>query len=129
MSVNKVMLIGRLGQDPEVKHATTGTAVASFTIATSENWKDKSGEKQEKTEWHKIVAFGRTAEICGEYLTKGRQVYIEGKLQTRQWDKDGEKRYTTEVVANVMQMLGTKGDTPQQDDDVDFVKEVESPPF
>ena len=110
--VNKVILIGRLGQDPEVKFTQSGTAVVNFSIATSETWKDKdSGEKQEKTEWHKVVAWRRLAEICGEYLHKGSQFYIEGKLQTRSWeDQDGNKRWTTEVVANQMQMLGSKGD-------------------
>lgn len=109
--VNKVTLIGRLGGDPEVRYTTSGTAIANFTLATSENWKDKEGNKQEKTEWHKIVAFRRLAEICGEYLVKGKQIYIEGRIQTRQWeDKDGNKRYTTEIVANQMQMLGSAKD-------------------
>ena len=110
--VNKVILIGNLGRDPEVRYTPDGTAVASFSIATSEEWKDKnSGEKREKTEWHRIVAWRRLGEICGEYLSKGRQVYIEGRLQTREWeDKDGIKRYTTEIVADKMQMLGPKGD-------------------
>ena len=108
--VNKVMLIGRLGRDPEVRYTPDGTAIANFSIATSEEWKDKNtGEKQERTEWHKIVAFRRLGEICGEYLSKGRQVYVEGRLQTRDWqDKDGNKRYTTEIVASQMQMLGSK---------------------
>lgn len=105
--VNKVMLIGRLGKDPEVRYTSDGTTVANFTMATSEEWKDKNtGEKQERTEWHKIVAWRRLGEICGEYLRKGSQIYIEGKLQTRSWeDRDGNKRYTTEIVANTMQML------------------------
>ena len=109
--VNKVILIGRLGRDPEVRYTPSGVAVANFSIATSEEWKDKdTGEKQERTEWHKIVAWRRLGEICGEYLHKGKEVYIEGKLQTRPWeDRDGNKRYTTEVVANVMQMLGAAG--------------------
>jgi len=108
--VNKVLLIGRLGRDPEVRYTPDGTAIANFSIATSEEWKDKkTGEKQERTEWHKIVAFRRLGEICGEYLSKGRQVYIEGRLQTRDWqDKDGNKRYTTEIVASQMQMLGSR---------------------
>lgn len=111
--VNKVMLIGRLGGDPEIRYTTGGTAIANFTLATSENWKDKEGNKQEKTEWHKIVAFRRLAEICGEYLNKGKQIYIEGRIQTRAWeDKDGNKRYTTEIVANQMQMLGSAKDSP-----------------
>jgi len=108
--VNKVILIGRLGRDPEVRYTPDGTAIANFSIATSEEWKDKkTGEKQERTEWHRIVAFRRLGEICGEYLSKGRQVYIEGRLQTRDWqDKDGNKRYTTEIVASQMQMLGSR---------------------
>ncbi len=111
--LNKVILIGNLGRDPEVRYTPDGTAVANFSIATSETWKDKNtGEKKEKTEWHRIVAFRRLGEICGEYLSKGSQVYIEGKLQTREWDdKEGNKRYTTEIVANQMQMLGPKGST------------------
>src|SRR5210317_386826 len=107
--INKVILIGRLGRDPEVRYTPDGTAIANFSIATSEEWKDKgTGEKKERTEWHRIVAFRRLGEICGEYLSKGRQVYIEGRLQTRDWqDKDGNKRYTTEIVASQMQMLGS----------------------
>ena len=108
--INKAILVGNLGRDPEVRYTTSGMAVANFTIATSERWKDKtSGEMQERTEWHRIVAWGRLGEICGEYLSKGRQVYIEGRIQTRDWeDKDGNKRYTTEVVAAEMKMLGSK---------------------
>lgn len=106
--VNKVILIGNLGGDPEVRYTTSGSAVATFSIATSEEWKDRtSGEKQSRTEWHRVVAFGRLGEICGEYLHKGKQVYVEGRLQTRSWeDKDGNTRYTTEIVAREMQMLG-----------------------
>ena len=106
--INKVILIGRLGQDPEVRYTPDGTAVANFSIATSEEWKDKnSGEKRERTEWHRIVAWRRLGEICGEYLSKGRQVYIEGRIQTRSWeDKDGNKRYTTEIIASDVQFLG-----------------------
>jgi len=109
--VNKAILIGRLGRDPEVRYTPDGTAVANFSIATSREWKDKAtGEKKEQTEWHRIVAFGRTGEICGEYLSKGSQVYIEGRLQTRDWeDKEGNKKYTTEIVINQMQMLGSRG--------------------
>ena len=108
--INKVILVGNLGRDPEIRYFQDGTAVANFTIATSESWTDKqSGEKKERTEWHRIVAFRRLAEICGEYLSKGRQVYIEGKLQTREWeDKDGNRRFTTEIVAQTMQMLGAR---------------------
>ena len=103
--VNKAILVGRLGKDPEIKYTPSGTAIANFTIATSENYKDKDGQKQERTEWHRIVAFGKLAEICGEYLAKGKQVYIEGRIQTRSWDdKDGNKKYMTEMVATIMQM-------------------------
>ncbi|MBW2176788.1 MAG: single-stranded DNA-binding protein [Deltaproteobacteria bacterium] len=110
--INKAILIGNLGRDPEVRYTPDGTAVANFSIATSDQWKDKNtGEKREKTEWHRIVAFRRLGEVCGEYLSKGRQVYIEGRIQTRDWeDKDGVKRYTTEIVADKMQMLGSRDD-------------------
>ena len=106
--VNKVILVGNLGKDPEVRYSPNGGAVANITLATSESWKDKtSGEKQEKTEWHRVVFFGRLAEIAGEYLKKGAQIYVEGRLQTRKWqDKEGKDRYTTEIVAGEMQMLG-----------------------
>ncbi len=109
--VNKVILVGRLGKDPEVRYTPSGAAVANFSLATSEEWKDKNtGEKQERTEWHRIVAWRRLGEICGEYLRKGSQIYIEGKLQTRSWeDRDGNKRYTTEIVAQNMQMLEAAG--------------------
>ncbi len=110
--LNKAMLIGNLGKDPEIKYTPEGVAIAKFSIATSEQWKDKDGQKQEKTEWHNIVAFRKLAEICGEYLTKGKQVYIEGRIQTRSWDdKDGNKKYMTEIVADKMQMLGRVGET------------------
>ncbi|MDM8518303.1 single-stranded DNA-binding protein [Desulfobacterales bacterium HSG16] len=114
--VNKVILVGNLGRDPEVKYFQDGTAVCNFSVATSETWNDKNtGEKREKTEWHRVVAFRRLAEVCGQYLSKGKQVYIEGKLQTREWEgQDGAKRYTTEIVASTMQFLGTKGDAGQQ---------------
>ena len=106
--VNKVILLGRLGADPEVRYTAGGTAVAKFNLATSETWKDKDGSKQEKTEWHRVVAFGKLGETCGEYLSKGKQVYVEGKLQTRSWeDKEGNKKYTTEVNVNNMVMLGS----------------------
>jgi len=109
MSVNKVILIGRLGKDPETRYMPNGEAVTNVTLATSENWKDKSGEKQEKTEWHNLVFYRRLAEIAGEYLKKGSQVYVEGKLQTRKWqDKEGKDRYTTEIIVNEMTMLGGK---------------------
>ncbi len=111
MSVNKVILIGRLGADPEVRYTADGQPVASFRIATSGRWTDKNGNKQERTEWHRIVAFGKLAETCGEYLSKGRQVYIEGRLQTRSYeDREGVKRYVTEIVAQSMQMLGPRPD-------------------
>lgn len=135
--INKVILVGHLGKDPEVRYSQNGKAVANITVATSEQWKDKQGEKQEKTEWHRVVFFGRLAEIVGEYLKKGSQVYIEGKLQTRKWqDKQGNDKYTTEIVANEMQMLNSKaqpagnanqqaadtGDTSKNDfdDDIPF---------
>jgi single-strand DNA-binding protein len=108
--INKVILVGNLGNDPEMKYTTGGQAVARFNIATSESWTDKSGQKQERTEWHKIVVWGKLGEICGKHLSKGRQAYIEGKLQTRQWeDQQGQKRYTTEVVAATVQFLGAPG--------------------
>jgi single-strand DNA-binding protein len=108
-SVNKVILIGNLGRDPETRYMPDGGAITNISIATTENWKDKNGEKQEKTEWHTVVFFGRQAEIAGEYLKKGRQVYIEGRLQTRKWqDKEGQDRYSTEIVADRMQMLGSR---------------------
>ena len=112
--INKVILVGNLGQDPEIRYTADGRPIANFSIATSESWKDKnSGEKREKTEWHRVVVFGKLAEICGEYLSKGKQVYIEGKLRTRKWQgQDGQDKYTTEVVIDgfngVMQMLGTR---------------------
>ena len=105
--INKVIVVGNLGKDPEVRHTPNGQAVANFSIATSEAWTDKGGQKQERTEWHRIVAWGKLAELCGKYLSKGRQCYIEGKLQTRAWDdKDGGKRYTTEIIASTVQFLG-----------------------
>jgi len=106
--INKVILVGNLGQDPEVRYTTSGSAVTNISVATAESWKDKNtGEKVEKTEWHRVVFFGRLAEIAGEYLRKGSQVYIEGKIQTRKWqDQNNQDRYTTEIVANELQMLG-----------------------
>ena len=109
MSVNKVILIGHLGKDPEVRYMPSGEAVANVTLATSETWKDKSGEKQEKTEWHNVVFFKRLAEIVGEYLKKGSLIYVEGRITTEKWqDKEGKDRYTTKIVANEMKMLGGK---------------------
>ena len=121
-SVNKVILIGNLGRDPEVRYMPDGGAITNISIATTENWKDKNGEKQEKTEWHRVAFFGKLAEIAGEYLKKGSQVYVEGRLQTRKWqDKDGNDKYTTEIVADRMQMLGSRqgmggggGDAPDR---------------
>src|SRR3990172_4875236 len=134
--VNKVILIGNLGRDPEIRYTTSGQAVANFTIATTEVRPNKSGEKDEFTEWHRIVAWGKLAEICGQYLSKGRQVYIEGRIETRDWnDRDGQKRSTTEVIAENMVMLGGRGEeappppaaeappapeTEIQDDDIPF---------
>ena len=109
--INKVILIGNLGQDPEVRYMPNGNAVANVTIATSESWKDKnSGEQQERTEWHRVVFYRRLAEIVGEYLRKGSKVYVEGRLQTRKWqDNNGQDRYTTEIIADQMQMLDSRG--------------------
>jgi single-strand DNA-binding protein len=110
-SVNKVILIGNLGKDPDLRYTPGGAAVVNFPIATNERWKDKNGQPQERTEWHNIVLWGRLAEIANDYLKKGSSVYIEGRLQTRSWDdRDGNKRYTTEVVGNQMQMLGRQAD-------------------
>ncbi len=110
MSVNKVILVGNLGKDPELRYTPAGQAVATFSLATSERYKDRNGEMQEKTEWHNIVAWRQLAEICGKYLHKGRQVYIEGRIQTRSYDdRDGNKKYITEIVADQMQMLGNRG--------------------
>ncbi len=107
--LNKAILIGRLGKDPEIRYTQDGRAVTNFTIATNEEWKDKNtGEKKERTEWHRIVAFGKLGEICGEYLSKGKLVYLEGRLQTRSWEQEGVTKYTTEIVATDMQMLEAK---------------------
>ena len=131
-SVNKVILLGNLGADPEVRYAPSGTAVANFSLATTDQRTNKEGTKEEKTEWHRIVAFGRLGEICGEYLHKGKQVYIEGKIQTRSWeDREGVKRYTTEIIANTMQMLGSgrrDGDTAGRMNDRPPVEEPLSIP-
>jgi single-strand DNA-binding protein len=110
-TVNKVILVGRLGRDPEMRYTSSGTAVVNFSMATNHIIKDRDGNNNDQTEWHQVVAFGRTAEVAGEYLTKGRLVYIEGRLQTRSWDDpNGQKRYKTEVVCSNMQLLGGKGD-------------------
>lgn len=137
MSVNKVILVGHLGADPELRFTGGGQAVANFRVATSESWKDKGGQKQERTEWHRIVVWGKLAELCGEYLKKGRECYVEGKLQTREWtDKDGKRNFTTEVLAQEVKFIGSRtssrGATPAdarpneqpaaaaQDDDIPF---------
>src|SRR4051812_25747605 len=109
-SVNKVILIGNLGKDPEVRYLPSGDAVTNISVATTDQWKDKSGEKQEHTEWHRVAFFGKTAEIAGEYLKKGSPVYVEGRIRTRKWqDKEGQDRYSTEIVADRMQLLGARG--------------------
>lgn len=138
--VNKVILIGRLGRDPEIRTTPSGQNVANFTVATNRTYKDRDGNRQEQTEWHQIVCWGRQAEIAGQYLTKGRQIYIEGRIQTRSWDdrQTGEKRYRTEVICENFQMLGSRGDSdggyrapaapdqggdlgaPPEDDDIPF---------
>jgi single-strand DNA-binding protein len=112
-SVNKVILIGRLGRDPELKYTPSGAPVCNFSLATDSAWKDKTGEQQQQTEWHRIIAWGKLAEICGQYLTKGKQVYIEGSIRSRQWEdkQTGAKRTAYEIVARNMTMLGTRGDT------------------
>ena len=109
--INKAIILGNLGQDPDIKYTAAGAAVTNISVATTDSWKDKqSGEKQDRTEWHRIVFFGKLAEIAGEYLRKGSQVYVEGRIQTRKWqDKEGNDRYTTEIVGNDMQMLGGRG--------------------
>ena len=114
--INKVIIVGNVGGDPETRYMPSGSAVTNLTVATNETWKDKdTGEKKERTEWHRVAMFNRLAEIAAEYLSKGSQVYIEGKLRTRKWqDKDGNDRYTTEIIADEMQMLGGKGETNQR---------------
>jgi|MudIll2142460700_1097286.scaffolds.fasta_scaffold263720_2 single-strand DNA-binding protein len=127
MSVNKVILVGNLGKDPEVRYTQTGSAVANFSIATSEQWNDRDGKKQERTEWHNIVVWGKQAEHCGQYLSKGRQVYVEGSIRTRSYDdKSGNKRYITEIVAQRIQFLGGGGGTrlPQQGMDAGGVDDM-----
>lgn len=109
--VNKAILVGHLGQDPEVKQLPSGSSVTNITVATADSWTDKQGQTQERTEWHRVVMFNKLAEIAGQYLRKGSQVYIEGSIQTRKWEKDGVQRYSTEIIARTMQMLGSKGST------------------
>ena len=126
--VNKATIIGNLGADPEFKETQNGTALANLSIATNEKWKDKTGEKKERTEWHRVVFFGRTAEVCREYLTKGQQVYVEGRIQTDKYEKDGETRYATKIVGHEMKMLGSKASNTESnkapegdfDDDIPF---------
>jgi single-strand DNA-binding protein len=109
--VNKVILVGNLGANPEIRTTQGGQQVANLRLATTERWTDKNGQRQDQTEWHRVVAFGKLAEICAQYLTKGRQIYVEGRIQTRQWqDQQGQKRYSTEIVAQVMQMLGSRAE-------------------
>lgn len=114
-SVNRVILVGNLGQDPDIRYASSGDAVANLSIATTDQWKDKNGEKQERTEWHRVVFWGRTAEVCGDYLHKGDSIYVEGSLQTRKWtDQEGVERTTTEIRGERMQMLKTQGSSDQR---------------
>ena len=130
--VNKAILIGHLGRDPEIRYSASGSAIANINLATSDSWKDRqSGETQERTEWHRVVFFGKLAEIAGEYLKKGSQVYVEGRLQTRKWqDQQGQDRYTTEIVANEMTMLGGRGSAqaPASSDEFNQTPAAESAP-
>src|SRR5437762_10610896 len=128
-SVNKVILIGNLGRDPETRYMPEGGAITNISIATTDKWKDKNGEMQEKTEWHRVAFFGKLAEIAGEYLKKGAQIYVEGRLQTRKWqDKEGHDRYTTEIVANDMQMLGSRSGAGAPSEPVPEAAAAESGP-
>jgi len=128
--INKVIIVGNLGKDPELRHTPQGQAVCNFSIATSESWTDKGGQKQEKTEWHRIVVWGKLGELCGKYLQKGRQAYVEGKLQTRAWDdKDGQKRYTTEIVANTVQFLGSGASQGRTHEDSSSGSSAHQDPF
>lgn len=138
--INKALLVGRLGKEPETRYMPDGKAITSFSVATDESYKDKAGEKVQKTEWHSIVTFGKLAEICGKYLAKGKLVYVEGKIQTRSWDdKEGKKRYTTEIVANNVRMLEAKGEgraeesretpTGESTEGIDRFSEEEAVPF
>ncbi len=127
-TVNKVIIIGRLGQDPEMKYTPSGTAVANFSVATNHAVKDQDGNFNEKTEWHRVVAYGRTAEVAGEYLVKGKLVYVEGRVQTRSWeDQNGQKRYMTEIICNNMQLLGSKSDGEMSTDDSGGREESQEP--
>lgn len=138
MSINKVILIGNLGKDPDLRYTASGAAVCTFSLATTDSFKGKQGEMQDRTEWHNIVAWGKLAEICGNYLAKGKQVYIEGKIQNRSYDdRDGNKRYITEIVANEMRMLGSAIDQEEKrrrqrataGNDAHESEEWEEPPF
>jgi len=122
--LNKVILVGRLGADPEVRYTQDQQMVVNMKIATDEQWKDKNGEKVQKTEWHRVVAFGKLAEICGNYMAKGRLVYIEGRLQTRSWEKDGAKQYTTEIVASAMKMLERKTEQANEQGQTNYDEDV-----
>lgn len=131
MSLNKAMLIGNVGQDPEIRHMPNGSAVANLSVATSETWKDKNtGDKQEKTEWHRVVVFGNLANIVESYVRKGSKLYIEGKIQTRSWEQDGAKKYSTEIVANQLQMLnrvqasGSVDNSPQKQENDDQFEDI-----
>ncbi|MEX0798739.1 MAG: single-stranded DNA-binding protein [Bacteriovoracaceae bacterium] len=128
MSVNKVILLGRLGQDPELKYTPSGAAVCNFSMATSESWSDKNtGQKQEKTEWHRIVVWGKLAELCNQYLSKGRQAFVEGRIQTRSWeDKEGNKRYTTEINANTVQFIGGASANTNSSNDSSYDQSAQS---
>ena len=124
-NLNKVILLGRLGQNPELKNLPNGTSVCNFSLATSENWKDKAGQKQEKTEWHKIVVFSKLAEICNQYLKTGSMVFVEGKIQTRQWDdKEGNKRYSTEILASSVNFIGGNKDAQGENTQNAIIPEV-----
>lgn len=126
--VNKVILVGNLGNDPEIRYMPNGNAVANLSIATSESWKDQQGNMQERTEWHRVTMYRRLAEVAGEYLKKGSQVYLEGKLQTRKWqDQQGQDRYTTEIIADQMQMLGGRGDGAGQGQSGGYQQRPQSP--
>ena len=127
-SLNKVMLIGHLGKDPELKYTPGGAAVATFSLATNESYKDKDGNQQEKTEWHRLVVWNKQAEIAAEYLKKGQQIFAEGKLQTRTWEKDGQKHYMTEIVVFNFQMLGRKGEGGGSAPDVPLPSDDMAPP-
>lgn len=130
-SVNKAIIVGNLGRDPEVKYTPSGTAVTNFSVATTDRWRDKDGNNQERTEWHRVVAFDKLGEVCGEYLAKGRAVYVEGNIRTRSWDdREGNKRYTTEIVARTVQFLSPRGEgerrgsggAPPAEDDYNYTE-------